>query len=169
MGSTGGGRAVRAVDSKGDLRTRLAGYLSTHHVMTVATVGAGGNTPHAATVFYAMDTHMRLIFLSKTTSLHATHIGAEAPVAVTVSEEYDDWRRIQGVQLWGRAKLLKGTARLSALAKYSARFPFVPDLLRDPGVAPRLRDVAVYRVELESAAFTDNTSGLFGRETLELA
>jgi len=152
----------------GELRARVAEYLSSHHVMTVATASLSGNTPHAAHVFYVTDKRMRLIFLSKATSLHSQHIGHEAPVAVTVSEEYEDWRRIQGVQLWGKAKLLKGAARVSALAKYSARFPFVRDLLRDSELVPRLKGVAVYRIEPERAGFTDNTSGLFGRETLIL-
>ena len=157
-----------ATSSVDELRAKVADYLGSHHVMTLATAGLPGNTPHAAHVFYVMDRDMRLVFLSKTTSIHSQHIGMEAPVAVTVSEEYDDWRRIQGVQLWGTAKLLKGAARVIALAKYSARFPFVKDLYRDPELAPRLRSVAVYRIEPERAGFTDNTSGLFGRETLQL-
>ena len=36
-----------------------------------------------------------------------------------------------------------------------------------PGVVSRLRDIGVYRVEPDSAGFTDNTTGLLGRETLE--
>jgi len=157
-----------ATDDAGGLRARVAAYLDSHHVMTVATVGGTGNTPHAAHVFYVMDEKMRLIFLSKITSLHGQDLGREAPIAVTVSEEYDDWRRIQGVQLWGKAKLLKGAARVNALATYTARFPFVRDLLHDSELAPRLREVAVYRVEPERIGLTDNTSGLFGRETLDL-
>ena len=61
-----------------------------------------------------------------------------------------------------------GTAEARALAHYLLRFPFARDLLGDPELTARLRDLGVYRFEPERAAFTDNTSGVFGRETLEL-
>jgi len=152
----------------GELRARITEYLRAHHTMTVATVAPVSGTPHAAHVFYAMDPDLRLIFLSRTSSLHGQYIGESAPVAVTVSEDYDAWHDIQGVQLWGTARQLTRTAEARALAHYLRRFPFVRDLLNEPGLAARLRDLGVYLVEPEKVAFTDNTSGVFGRETLEL-
>jgi uncharacterized protein YhbP (UPF0306 family) len=156
-------------DEQGGLRARVDGYLRAHHTMTVATVSPAGNGPHAAHVFYAVDGDLRLVFLSKKTSIHGQHIGRQAKVAVTVSEEYDEWRLIQGVQLWGTARLLAKTAEAPALAHYFRRFPFARDLLSDPGLSTRLRDIGVYRVEPERVGFTDNICGVFGRETLELA
>ena len=156
------------VGEPGDLRARVADYLRAHHTMTVATVAPDGGVPHAAHVFYAVDDQLRLVFLSQRTSLHGQHIGQQARVAVTVSEEYDEWRLIQGVQLWGTARLLTGAAEAKALLHYFKRFPFSRDLLSVPGATARLRDIGVYRVEPERAGFTDNTSGVFGRETLEL-
>ena len=66
------------------LRARVAEYLRAHHTMTVATAGAAvadatvggvsrrGAAPaspvpvaHAASVFYAVDDQLRLVFLSK--------------------------------------------------------------------------------------------------------
>ncbi len=156
-----------------DLRGRVERYLKAHHTMTIATVGPAapgtpGNAPHAASVFYAMDDSFRLVFLSKPASLHGSHIGKAAPVAVTVSEDYRDWEAIQGVQLWGEARLLTGAAKAAALAVYLRRFPFVRELLRRPGLAEVTRSIGVYRVEPRRAAFTDNTTGVFGRELLEL-
>ncbi len=145
--------------------------------MTIATAGPAspgkigvpaGNTPHAASVFYAMDDSYRLVFLSKPTSLHGAHIGKVALVAVTVSEDYRDWEKIQGVQLWGEARLLTGAAKVRAMAVYVRRFPFVRELLREPRLAEVARTIGVYRVEPCRAAFTDNTTGVFGREVLEL-
>lgn len=151
--------------SHDDLRDRVERYLAAHHTMTIATAG---NTPHAASVFYAMDGSFGLVFLSKKTSLHATHIGRSAPVALTVSEDYSDWEAIQGVQLWGEARLLGGTAKAGALAAYIKRFPFVRDLLKQPRLADLVKGLGVYRVEPRRVAFTDNTTGVFGREVLEL-
>jgi uncharacterized protein YhbP (UPF0306 family) len=151
-----------------ELRARVAEYLRAHHTMTVATASPTGNAPHAAHVFYVVDDDLRLVFLSQRSSVHGQHIGRQAQVAVTVSEDYDEWRHIQGVQLWGTARLLTKAAEVGALAHYFRRFPFARDVLSDPGLATRLRDVGVYRVELDRAGFTDNTCGVFGRETLEL-
>lgn len=124
--------------------------------------------PHAASVFFAVDDSLRLIFLSDATSTHGLHIGAAAPVAVTVTEQYDDWELIQGVQLWGTAKRITGAAKVGAMAAYVRRFPFVKDVMVQPRLAEAMRKVAVYRVTPERAAFTDNTTGVFGREVLDM-
>jgi uncharacterized protein YhbP (UPF0306 family) len=151
-----------------ELRDRVWTYIRSHHTMTVATVSPDGNKPHAASVFYAVDDDLRLIFLSKRTSIHGTHIGEAAPVAITVSEGYENWEEIQGVQLWGEARRLGGAARAAALLVYVKQFPFVSDLLAHPRHAEMVRDLGVYRVEPARAAFTDNRTGAFGREVLEL-
>lgn len=158
-----------------DLRLRSAEYLAAHHTMTLATVSpaAAGEPapqhawPHAASVFYAVDSQMRLIFLSKPGSLHGEDIGPEGRVAVTVTEEYSDWQAIQGVQLWGTAVLLTGASRAAAFATYVTRFPFVRDMLKQANMEALFRGIGVYRVTAERLAFTDNTTGVFGRELLE--
>jgi uncharacterized protein YhbP (UPF0306 family) len=174
-----------APSAPADLRERVAHYLRDHHTMTLATFGATGAgasdaagagaagaqdspAPHAASVFYAVDEALRLVFLSKPTSAHGLHIGAGAAVAVTVTEQYDDWEQIRGVQLWGSAKPLSGAAKVAAMAVYLRRFPFVRDLMEQPRLAASMRKVAVYRVDPRRAAFTDNTTGVFGREVLDL-
>jgi len=133
-----------------------------------ATAGPAPAVPHAASVFYAVDDHMRLVFLSKPESIHGLHIGAAAPVAVTITEQYADWEDIQGVQIWGVAKRITGPAKALAMAAYLRRFPFLEDLLEQPRLAAAMRKVAVYRVQPGRMAFTDNTTGVFGREILDL-
>jgi len=156
--------AIRQGDS---LSSEVAEYLRAHHTMTVATVEPSGGKPHAASVFYAVDDLLRLIFLSKPTSVHGRHIGLAAAVAVTVTEEYEDWEKIQGVQLWGTARLLRGATRTGALACYVRRFPFVRDLIVHPQYAALLHAIGVYRVEPDRAGFTDNTAGVFSRRMWE--
>ncbi len=124
--------------------------------------------PHAASVFYAVDDKLRLVFLSKTFSLHGEHISGKAQVAVTVTEAYDDWEKIRGVQMWGEARLLTGAAKAGALALYVSRFPFVRDIIKHPSMAELMRGMGVYRVEPTRVAFTDNLTGVFGREVLDL-
>ena len=89
-------------------------------------------------------------------------------MAVTITEEYADWEQIQGVQLWGEARMLGGAAKAGAMAVYLKRFPFVREMLARPGLAGILRGIGVYRVDPTRVALTDNTTGVFGREVLEL-
>jgi len=143
-------------------------YLEAHHTMTIATFDAQRNVPHAACVFYAVDEKLHLVFLSKRTSTHAVHIGDGAPVAVTVSEDYAEWELIQGVQLWGEAHKLTGMAKARAFARYVRRFPFAEALLARREFAELAQSLGVYEVVPKRVAFTDNTTGCFGREILEL-
>ncbi len=112
-------------------------------------------------------TRLRLVFLSKGSSRHGRDIKAGSAVAATVAGEYDDWREIQGVQLWGTATVVSGAARAAALASYVGRFPFVRSLLTDPRLARQLTEIEVFRLTPNRAALTDNRRGLFGREVLE--
>lgn len=151
------------------LRDRIAAYLRAHHTMTLATVGSGPDgapEAHAASVFYAVDSRLRLVFLSKPTSRHGAHIAGGSRVAATVTEESQEWQEIQGVQLWGRAEMLSGAARVGGMALYLRRFPFVRDVLAQPRLAVLATELAVFRVTPERFALTDNRTGFFGREVL---
>jgi uncharacterized protein YhbP (UPF0306 family) len=159
--------AAAAVDIP--LRDRIAAYLRAHHTMTLATAATGRDgapEAHAASVFYALDSRLRLVFVSKPTSRHGVHILGGSRVAATVTEESQEWQEIQGVQLWGRAEMLSGAARVGGMAVYLRRFPFVRDLLAQPRLAALATELAVFRVTAERFAFTDNRSGFFGRELL---
>lgn len=159
---------ARVLPEGEDLLAKVTGYLRAHHTMTLATVDPQERAPHAASVFYAVDLSLRLIFLSKPTSTHGVHIGEGAPAAATVTEHYKDWEQIQGVQLWGEARPLKGSVRVRALARYVESFPFVGEMMHHPRYAALFREVVVYAFTPRRIAFTDNTTGVFGREILEL-
>lgn len=161
--------AVPERASEAPLRDRIGVYLRAHHTMTLATVGSGPEgaaEAHAASVFYAVDGRLRLVFLSKPSSRHGAHIVAGSRVAATVTEESQEWREIQGVQLWGRAEMLSGGARVGGMAVYLRCFPFVRGLLEEPRLAVLATELAVFRVTPERFALTDNRTGFFGREVL---
>lgn len=151
------------------LGDRIAAYLRAHHTMALATAACGPEgdpEAHAASVFYAVDSRLRLVFVSKATSRHGAHIVGGSRVAATVTEEAQEWQEIQGVQLWGRAEMLSGVTRARGMALYLHRFPFVRDLLAQPGLAVLAKELAVFRVTPERFALTDNRTGFFGREVL---
>ena len=87
-----------------DAPARLRDYLRRHAVMTLATTGPEGAA--AAAVFYACDGE-DLLFLSAPGTLHARNLVADPRVAATVQDDVEDWAQIQGVQLRGRASVLR--------------------------------------------------------------
>jgi len=124
--------------------------------------------PHAATVFYALDGEFDLLFLSREDTRHARDIARSGRVAATVTDSAQEWRDVRGLQLWGRARLLRGNQRLSALTRYATRLPLLKEVARDPRAAAALKNVGVFQVNPERIAWTDNRSGLFGREIIDL-
>jgi uncharacterized protein YhbP (UPF0306 family) len=146
------------------LRKRIEDFLGKHHVMTLAT--ASYNGPWAAAVFYASD-RLDLYFVSWHGSRHCADFETGSTVAAAIHGDCDDWRRIRGVQLEGRAKRLSGKDRTLAQKLYGSKFPRLADPLSAPSeVASALRKTHWYRLVPRRLRFIDNTRGLGHREEL---
>jgi uncharacterized protein YhbP (UPF0306 family) len=146
------------------LRKRIESFLGKHHVMTLATSSYNG--PWAAAVFYASD-RLDLYFVSWHGSRHCADFETGSTVAAAIHAECEDWRRVKGVQLEGRAKRLTGKAREQARKLYGSKFP----QLADPGCAPAQVSSALaksqwYRLVPRRLRFIDNSRGLGHREEL---
>jgi uncharacterized protein YhbP (UPF0306 family) len=137
--------------------------------MTLAT--CADNVPWAATVFYASE-ELTLYFFSAPDARHSANLAANARVAVTVQEDYRDWRQIQGVQLEGKVALVDSVLeKAKALAVYARKYPDVIKLFSDPssGVFHRaFLKVKFYRVDSERVFFIDNAQGFGKRQELVL-
>ena len=146
-----------------ELRQQVLDYLKNHNTMTLATCNA--ETPWAATVFFASD-DLRLYFFSSPESRHCQNLGANSRVAVTVQEDYKDWRKIKGIQLEGRVELVNGVgAKAKAMAAYAFKFPEVIKLFTDPAngaLHKAFLKVNFYCVVPEKLYFIDNEQG-FGK------
>ena len=113
-----------------DLKQQILDYLKDHNTMTLAT--CSGEVPWAATVFFASD-GLSLYFFSAPESRHCQNLAANARVAVTVQEDYQDWRKIKGIQLEGRVELVDGVgAKAKAMTVYALKYPEVIKLFTDP-------------------------------------
>ncbi len=130
-----------------ELKRQVLDYLQAHNTMTLAT--CAGNVPWAATVFYASE-ELNLYFFSAPDSRHCANLAANAKVAVTVQEDYRDWREIKGVQLEGNVALVDSLLeKAKALAVYARKYPDAIKLFSDPssGVLHRaFLKVKFYRV-----------------------
>lgn len=139
------------------LQQETLAYLSSHHVMTLATSGADGIW--AAAVFYVNE-GFDLFFLSAAHTRHAQHIAANAQAAVTIQEDYEEWSQIQGIQCSGQVLRLQGEEERRAVVLYRARFSFLRHA-PEPVLAAFTR-VSWYRLRPDTLFFVDNRKG-FGR------
>ena len=150
-----------------ELKQQILAYMQAHNTMTLAT--AAGDVPWAATVFYASD-DLRLYFFSAPDSRHCQNLAANAQVAVTIQEDYQDWRRIKGIQLEGKVVLVDSVLeKAKAMAVYARKYPAVIKLFTDPasGVFYRafLR-VKFYCVVPVRVFYIDNEQGFGKRQEL---
>ncbi len=148
----------------GSPEDRGLAYLREHHVMTLATHGAGG--PWAAAVFYVND-GFDLYFLSASSTRHGGDIAAHARVAATIQEDYADWAAIRGIQLEGIAHELRGDDAERARRLYGEKFPVVGRLAGAPAaIVAALAKIRWYRITPERLYFVDNSVRFGHRDQL---
>ena len=152
-----------------ELKQQFLDYLQSHNTMTLAT--CAGDLPWAATVFYASD-DLRIYFFSAPDSRHCQNLSANARVAVTIQEDYKDWRKIKGIQLKGKVVLVDGILeKAKAMAIYARKYPEVIKLFTDPASGVFYKaflKVRFYCVEPEKVFFIDNEQGFGKRQELVL-
>jgi uncharacterized protein YhbP (UPF0306 family) len=152
-----------------ELKRQILQYLEAHNTMTLAT--CADNVPWAATVFYASD-DLSLYFFSAPDSRHCQNLAVNARVAVTIQEDYKDWRQIKGIQLEGKVTLVDSVfEKAKALAVYARKYPDVIKLFTDPSSGlfyKAFLKVKFYRVTPENAFFIDNAQGFGKRRELLL-
>lgn len=134
-----------------DVKKQIADYLSSHNIMTLATVTSGG-APAVRTLEYASD-GATIYFATFNSSKKVADIKQNPRVAYTVDEDYKDWMTIQGVKIEGMATILSDpTAMGQAVETYMAKFPFVAKFPPNP-------DLIFIKVEPVMGYFLDYTKG----------
>jgi uncharacterized protein len=151
-----------------ELGQRIEAFLAAHHVMSLATLGAGG--PHATSLFYACD-GLAPVWVSDPDTQHSREIEADPRVAATVAPDYSDFAAIRGVQIAGSARRIVATdERMRLLAQLEARYAFLGQLAAGPS---KLREAyartAVYRLQPVRIVLIDNSKGFGHKETLEIS
>ena len=151
------------------LKQQVLDYLASHNTMTLAT--CEGDAPWAATVFYASD-DLKLYFFSSPESRHCQNLAANSRVAVTIQEDYKDWRLIKGIQIEGQVVLVDSVIeKAKAIAVYARKYPAVIKLFTDPtsGVYHKaFLKVKFYCVIPERLFYIDNAQGFGKRQEMPI-
>ena len=142
---------------KAEIIRAISDYLGTHRKMTLATVTLDGR-PIAHTVEYVSDNGPLIYFATKKTTRKAQNIMKNGNVSFAVDEDYDDWMKIQGVQIEGRATILSEEKDIKcAMDLFLKKFPFVAEFAPDP-------DMVLVKIVPVAGFFLDNTKGFAHRD-----
>lgn len=142
------------------------------------------DAPWAAAAFY-VNRGFVFYFLSDPGTTHCRQIEANPRVALTIHEDYRDWREIKGFQIEGLAERVWDEGEIGeAWRLYVGKFPFVRELLPTgypgeagpPGsdgknageVERRLGSVRFFKVTATRVVYTDNARGFGHREEIPL-
>lgn len=152
--------------SEAELKSAILDELRRNTVLTLATTGESG--PHAVSLMYAHD-GFDLYWLSDPKTRHSRHLEAGRPVAVTIAAQQDDFQRIRGLQIEGRAGRLTDAALSSrGFELLVARYPFLKRFGAGR-LARHLGAAVVYRFDPARLTLIDNSRGFGFKQTLELA
>ncbi|HEY1374664.1 MAG TPA: pyridoxamine 5'-phosphate oxidase family protein [Candidatus Binatia bacterium] len=150
-----------------ELKRQVLDYMESHNTMTLAT--SQNESPWAATVFYASD-GLKLYFFSAPDSRHCQNLAANPRVAVTIQEDYHDWRKIKGIQLEGHVAAVDSLIEKGkAMTVYARKYPDVMKIFTDPGSGSLYKaflKVKFYRVAPEKLFYIDNEQGFGKRQEL---
>lgn len=142
-----------------DIRSQVIEYLASHPYLHLATVDSRGN-PAAHTVAYASE-GATVYFITDSKSRKAVNIAANPIVSCAVDEPYESLDEIQGVQMSGRASVVKDKSeamRISALMAMK---------FADFGRVPHNPRMVIIRIDPLEATFIDNTKGFGHRDRVK--
>lgn len=143
-------------------RAKMLAYLEAHNVMTLATAG-----PWAAAVFYVNE-GFTLYFLSSPKTRHGQELAANPRVAITIHEDYADWRSIKGIQFDGVVTQVSVDECTRVRGLYGAKFPLNGGALKTPAaIAKALTKIEWYKVTARSVYFVDNSVAFGHRDRID--
>jgi general stress protein 26 len=150
---------------KRDLEKAIVSYLDSHRHMALATVKDDGS-PYASTVSY-VNKGLTIFFMTDPSSQKGKNIQCCPKVGVSISEDYLDWDKIEGVQLTGSVEWITDQTELKQVQQMFARkFPQVQKYLAGYGVTIDI--IPFLRITARSINYLDYSKGFNHWDTLAL-
>lgn len=135
-----------------DKKEKFVHYLESHNLLSFATSDSNGN-PFVRSVEYVNDGPY-IYLLTDVKSTKIKHIKNNSNVAFTVDEDLADWSKIQGIQMRGRAVIVKNeNEKKKALEMLMSKFPQFAEM---PSVD---NGACVVKIGPTRGIFIDNPSG----------
>jgi hypothetical protein len=141
-------------------------YLANHNTIILSTYGEEGQW---ATPVFFVNRGFSIYFLSELTTIHSCNLRHNPLMAAAITENYGDFRKIQGIQLKGHAYLvnsLKETAVV--LASYLIKYPAAKHILQNPTSFKGVSRARWHCIIPEFLRFTDNSRKFGERFDLKL-
>ena len=130
---------------------QIIDFINGHHLLTLAT--SKENRPYCSNVFYIYDEkNNSIIFSSDIKTRHAQEFSENLNVAGAIALETKDVKKIQGVQLFGEIKELKGARLEKASKQYLKTYPYA-----------RMMNPHLWKMKLTFVKMTHNQLG-FGKK-----
>jgi uncharacterized protein YhbP (UPF0306 family) len=109
--------------------------------------------------------HCNLYFVSDLKTRHGRDMSREARVVAAINRDVATWDEVIGLQIEGRAEVLSGIRRATALASYLAKFIQVRRIFESPReaseklIATRLQSTAFWCLKPDWIRLIDSTRG----------
>jgi general stress protein 26 len=150
---------------KQDLEKAIVSYLDSHRHMALATVKDDGS-PYASIVSY-VNKGLTIFFMTDPSSQKGKNIQFCPKVGVAVSEDYQDWDKIEGVQLTGSVEWITDQTELKQVQQmFAQKFHQVHKYLAGYGVTIDI--IPFLRITAKSINYLDYSKGFNHWDTLVL-
>ena len=104
------------------LRALTRRLLGASTLCAIATVSPGGRA-HVNTAYFAWADDYEIVWISEPDTRHSRNLAADPTAAIAVYDSHQVWGRPdRGVQLFGRAREVRGASAREAAALYARRF-----------------------------------------------
>jgi uncharacterized protein YhbP (UPF0306 family) len=141
-------------------------YLENHNTIILSTYGEDGQW---ATPVFFVNRGFRIYFLSEQTTIHSCNLRQNSLMAAVITEDYGDFRKIQGIQLKGHAYLVNSLKETAvALAAYIIKYPAAKHILQTPTSFKGVSKARWHCIIPELLRFTDNSRRFGERFELKL-
>ena len=140
------------------IQKSIAGYLAAHRYMALASVDPDGR-PVVHTMGYGSDGDT--VYCATNRETRKVHnIKRNSNVALAVSEDYDEWGEIQGVQIQGKATFIHDEDEIKrVIAILAKNFPQFASLGPNP-------NIIFFKIEPVEGFFIDYKKGFGYRESV---